>query len=57
MCMQAIDALAEVFIVALLPDRRLLGWEERSLPAEPPVSKDDRRRLLYWHLEDCIKVR
>ena len=54
---QAIDALTEVFIVALLPNRKLRAWSEQNLLSGPVTSKDDRRRLLYYHVEDCIKSR
>ena len=55
-CMQAIDALKELFLVALLPDRRLKFFEQQPLAAVPG-NKEGRKRLLYWYLEDCIKKR
>jgi ribosome biogenesis protein MAK21 len=54
-----LDALREVFIAALLPDRKLRFFEERPLGAVPARggSKDGARRLLLWHLEDQLKRR
>ena len=54
--MQAIDALREVFTVALLPDRKLLSFEDQPLSAVPS-GKDGLRRLLYFHFEDQLKKR
>ena len=53
---QAIDALREVFTVALLPDRKLVSFEDQPLSAVPP-GKDGLRRLLYYHFEDQLKKR
>ena len=52
----AIDALRELFTVALLPDRRLRSLDQQPLASLPP-GREGARRLLYWHLEDCIKKR
>jgi ribosome biogenesis protein MAK21 len=54
--LQAIDALREIFIAALLPDRKLKFFEEQPLSAVPS-SKDGLRRLLYYYVEDQIKRR
>ena len=54
--MQAVDALREVFTVALLPDRKLVSFEDQPLVAVPS-SKDGLRRLLYFHFEDQLKKR
>jgi hypothetical protein len=40
----------------LLPDRRLHFLTQQPLAALPP-GREGARRLLYWHLEDCIKMR
>lgn len=53
---QAIEALREVFLAALLPDRKLRFLSQQPLAALPN-SREGERRLLYWHLEDCIKKR
>ena len=52
----AVEALRELFTVALLPDRRLRSLGQQPLGALP-AGRDGARRLLYWHLEDCIKRR
>lgn len=53
---QAIDALREVFTVALLPDRKLVSFEEQPLSAVPS-GKEGLRRLLYYFFEDQLKKR
>ncbi|CAL8467747.1 g7285 [Coccomyxa elongata] len=53
---QAIDALREIFIAALLPDRKLKFFEEQPIAAVPS-NKDGMRRLLYFYVEDQIKRR
>ena len=53
---QAIEALREVFLTALLPDRKLRFLSQQPLRALAAGREGD-RRLLYWHLEDCIKKR
>ena len=55
--LQAIEALREIFIAALLPDRKLRYFEEQPLAAVPAGTKEGARRLLYWHLEDQLKRR
>jgi len=54
--MQAIDALREIFTVALLPDRKLVSFEDQPLSAVPS-GKDGLRCLLYYHFEDQLKKR
>lgn len=54
--LQAIDALRELFVAALLPDRKLRFFEEQPLAAVPS-NKDGQRRLLYYYVEDQIKRR
>ena len=54
---QAVDAIAEVFVVALLPDRKLKAWSEQQLPSGSVTKKEARRSLMYMYLEDCIKTR
>jgi len=44
---QAIDALKEVFLVALLPDRKLKFFEQQPLAAVP-ANKEGTRRLLFY---------
>ncbi|KAK9819570.1 hypothetical protein WJX81_001337 [Elliptochloris bilobata] len=53
---QAIDALREIFIVALLPDRKLRFFEEQPL-ARVPSGRDGNRTLLLFLVEDAIKKR
>ena len=56
MCLQAIDALKEIFLVALLPDRKLRFFEQQPLGAVPD-NKEGNRRLLFYYVEDCLKKR
>lgn len=53
---QAIDALREIFIAALLPDRKLKFFEEQPILAVPS-NKEGLRCLLYCYVEDQIKKR
>ena len=53
-CAQAIDALKEIFLVALLPDRKLKFFEQQPLAAVP-ANKEGSRRLLLYYVEDCLK--
>ncbi|XP_023761975.1 protein SLOW WALKER 2 [Lactuca sativa] len=50
------EALKEMFISSLLPDRKL-----RTLFQQPlnhlPDSKDGNSLLLFWHWEECLKQR
>lgn len=58
--LQAIDALAEVFVVALLPDRRLTAFADQPLHSVQHAAASDKaaqKQLLYYHLENCIKTR
>lgn len=52
----AVDALKELFMTVLLPDRRLIAFEARPL-AEMKPSKAADRQLLFWWVEGCIKQR
>eukprot|EP00892_Ulva_mutabilis_P000964 jgi/Ulvmu1/10869/UM007_0043.1 len=52
----AADALKELFISVLLPDRRLVAFEARPLHTIKPSKTGDRLLLLWW-VEDCIKRR
>ena len=53
---QAIEALREVFVAALLPDRKLRWLAQQPLAALEP-GRQGEKRLLFWHLEDSIKKR
>ena len=53
---QAIDALREIFVVALLPDRKLRFFEEQPLARVPPGREGD-RALLQFVVEDAMKRR
>ena len=53
---QAINALKELFCTVLLPDRKLLFFEQQSL-GSLPVGKAGRRHMLYFYMEDAIKKR
>jgi len=58
---QACDALRELFSGGLMPDRKLVWFEEQPLgsvavgPPEPSAART--RRLMYWHFEDVLKRR
>lgn len=54
--LQAIDALKVLFTTILLPDRKLLFFEQQPLGALPE-GKEGARRLLYYYMEDAIKKR
>lgn len=54
--LQAIDALREIFLVALLPDRKLRFFEEQPLGRVPPGREGD-RVLLQFVVEDAMKRR
>lgn len=56
MLLQAIEALKEIFLVALLPDRKLRFFEQQPLAAVPD-NKEGTRRLLFFYVEDCLKKR
>jgi len=53
---QAVDALREIFIAALLPDRKLRFFEEQPLARVPPGRAGERALMLFL-LEDCLKRR
>ena len=55
-CLQAIDALKELFTTVLLPSRRLLFFEQHPLAALP-AGNEGRHRLMYYYMEDAIKKR
>ena len=54
--LQAIDALKEIFLVALLPDRKLKFFEQQPL-LSVPANKAGTRQLLFFYVEDCLKKR
>ena len=55
---QALDALRELFSGFLLPDRALLHFSDQPLDrVGPPGTPDRSRRLMLWHIEDCVKRR
>ena len=45
-----------LFTTILLPDRKLLFFEQQPLGALPE-GKEGARRLLYYYMEDAIKKR
>ncbi len=53
---QAMDAGREIFLTALLPDRKLVALAAQPLAALPAGRAGD-RRLLLWTLEDALKQR
>ncbi|KAF5834970.1 CBF/Mak21 family-domain-containing protein [Dunaliella salina] len=53
---QAIEALQELFCSVLLPDRKLVHFEQQPLHLLP-AGKEGSKYLLWWYLEDQIKVR
>ncbi|XP_062179320.1 protein SLOW WALKER 2 [Phragmites australis] len=50
------DALKELFLTRLLPDRKLKSLIQRPLD-NLPETKDGYSLLLFWHWEDCLKQR
>ncbi|OMO66056.1 CCAAT-binding factor [Corchorus olitorius] len=50
------DALKELFISNLLPDRKLKTLLQRPVN-ELPETKDGYSLLLFWYWEDCLKQR
>ncbi|KAK3135683.1 hypothetical protein QOZ80_5BG0422140 [Eleusine coracana subsp. coracana] len=50
------DALKELFLMRLLPDRKLKSLIQRPLD-RLPETKDGYSLLLFWHWEDCLKQR
>ncbi len=52
----AMDALKELFMSVLLPDRKLRYFEQQPL-GKAEAGKEGERRLLYWLVEDGIKKR
>ncbi|XP_078148825.1 protein SLOW WALKER 2-like isoform X1 [Carex rostrata] len=50
------DALKELFLSRLLPDRKLKSLFQRPLDALPET-KDGYSLLLFWHWEECLKQR
>ena len=53
---QAIAALQEIFLANLLPDSRLVFFEEQKL-GSLGTGKERRQRLLYYYMEDAVKKR
>eukprot|EP00887_Chlorella_sp_A99_P005084 scaffold25.g5084.t1 len=57
----ALDAAKELFLTALLPDRKLRYFEQQPLGAlgagGAPLGPEAKRRLLYWLVEDGVKKR
>ncbi|KAJ4837547.1 hypothetical protein Tsubulata_028098, partial [Turnera subulata] len=51
-----LDALKELFISSLLPDRKLKTLLQRPLN-NLPETKDGYSLLLFWYWEDCLKQR
>ncbi|MBA0869976.1 hypothetical protein Goshw_006001 [Gossypium schwendimanii] len=50
------EALKELFISKLLPDRKLKTFIQRPVN-ELPETKDGYSLLLFWYWEDCLKQR
>ncbi|XP_061361888.1 protein SLOW WALKER 2-like [Gastrolobium bilobum] len=50
------EALQELFIASLLPDRKLKTLIQRPLN-HVPETKDGYSLLLFWYWEDCLKQR
>lgn len=50
------DAIKELFLMRLLPDRKLKSLIQRPLDILPET-KDGYSLLLFWHWEDCLKQR
>ncbi|KAG1665927.1 hypothetical protein FOA52_004516 [Chlamydomonas sp. UWO 241] len=54
---QAIEALQELFLTCLLPSRRMKFLEQQPVHLLQAESKDGRKRLLLWYIEDSVKRR
>ncbi|KAG9457617.1 hypothetical protein H6P81_002125 [Aristolochia fimbriata] len=50
------EALRDLFLLRLLPDRKLKSLLQRPLN-HLPESKDGYSLVLYWYWEDCLKLR
>ncbi|KAK3220621.1 hypothetical protein Dsin_014591 [Dipteronia sinensis] len=50
------EALKELFISSLLPDRKLKTLVQRPLN-DLPETKDGYSLLLFWYFEECVKLR
>ncbi|KAJ6825990.1 CCAAT/enhancer-binding protein zeta [Iris pallida] len=50
------EALKELFMLRLLPDRKLKSLIQRPLDSLPET-KDGYSLLLFWHWEECLKQR
>lgn len=53
---QAMDAGREIFLTALLPDRKL-RWLAQQPLAVLPAGRDGERCLMLWTFEDGLKQR
>ncbi|KIY94505.1 Uncharacterized protein MNEG_13456 [Monoraphidium neglectum] len=53
---KALEALQELFLTCLLPDRRLRVLEQQPLQALPP-GRAGEKHLLLWCVEDAMKSR
>lgn len=51
-----IDALKELFVASLLPDRKLKFLTQQPLQAHPDIYEAE-RLLFLWYWEDCLKHR
>ena len=55
--LEAIDTLRDLWLINLLPDRKLIRWAERPFDDLPPPGKRRSELLLLWLFEAEIKVR
>lgn len=55
--LEAVDTLRELWIINLLPERKLIRWVERPFGDLPEVGKRREELLILWHYEGEIKVR
>jgi len=53
---QAIEALQELCLTVILPDRKLKFLEQQPVHSLPE-GRDGRKRLLFWCVEDAVKRR
>eukprot|EP00803_Ostreobium_quekettii_P011125 evm.model.scf_2095.2 EVM.evm.TU.scf_2095.2 scf_2095:4356-12404(-) len=56
MVARSMEALAELFSICLLPDRKLKFFKDQPVHLVS-TDRNGRRQLLYWFLEDGLKVR
>lgn len=54
--LEAVDTLRELWMINLLPERKLIRWAERPFDDLPEAGKRREELLILWHFEAEIKV-